>query len=71
MQKRLIFSLMLVLALGFSQSAWALEMEAEEAASKVHLHGYGELHYNIPSDGGTSKMDFHRMVWGLSYEISD
>lgn len=38
---------------------------------KLFFHGYGELQYGIPSDGGNSKMDFHRFVWGISYEISD
>ncbi len=52
--------------------AMAMEMEESgEGSSKLHMHGYGELHYNVPRDGGNSKMDLHRMVWGLSYEFSD
>lgn len=49
-----------------------------EATSKLSFHGYGELHYNKPKTGATvpkgsdpAEMDFHRMVWGLSYQFSD
>lgn len=39
---------------------------------KVHFHGYGELHYNnISKPGKTDKMDFHRMVIGLTYDFND
>ncbi len=41
---------------------------AEE--SKVHFHGYGELHYN-GQNAATDKIDMHRMVWGLSYQYND
>lgn len=40
-------------------------------------HGYGELHYNspegsgVPDDADPAIMDFHRMVWGLSYQFND
>lgn len=71
MLKRWMMVLVVAIAFVFSAQAWALEMESgEDNASKLHMHGYGELHYNVPS-GGNSKMDLHRMVWGLSYEFSD
>lgn len=38
----------------------------------LHLHGYGELHYNNTTrTGQDDKMDFHRMVIGLGYEFTD
>ena len=48
---------------------------------KLSFHGYGELHYNS-SDAGSNvpskdapdsaaRVDFHRMVWGLSYHYND
>ena len=41
-------------------------------AEKVHLHGYGELHYNTTHESGADdKMDFHRMVIGLGYAFTD
>ncbi len=41
-------------------------------ADKVHLHGYGELHYNTTTQSGKNdEMDFHRMVIGLGYEFTD
>jgi len=73
MKIRTLSVLLMILVLGLAPQAGALEMEAEPARgeSKLHMHGYGELHYNVPSDGGNSKMDLHRMVWGLSYEFND
>lgn len=72
MLRKWVVPILIMLPLVFAQSGWALEMEAEEGSSRLHIHGYGELHYNMPqSPKGPSKMDFHRMVWGLSYEISD
>ncbi|MEK7280422.1 MAG: hypothetical protein AAB090_07240 [Nitrospirota bacterium] len=48
---------------------------------KLSFHGYGELHYNsskadanVPAETGkdsAARMDFHRMVWGLSYHYND
>lgn len=50
----------------------------EGYGSRVSFHGYGELHYNNPRTGSTvpqrsapAQMDFHRMVWGLSYHYND
>jgi len=42
-----------------------------EEGQRLFFHGYGELHYNAPGDGGSSKVDFHRFVWGISYEINE
>lgn len=54
------------------------EMEEEEIETKLSFHGYGELHYNnpgtgskVPNSSDPAKMDFHRMVWGLSYQFND
>ena len=44
------------------------------AASRVHLGGYGELHYNnLSQDDGDREreIDFHRFVLFLGYEFSD
>lgn len=76
MQKRWITALFVVMGFIVAQPGWTMEMETETQASeaegsKLHMHGYGELHYNMPGDGGNSKMDLHRMVWGLSYEFTD
>jgi len=46
----------------------AVPVWAEE--SKVHFHGYGELHLASPQTGKDT-IDFHRMVWGLSYQFDD
>lgn len=73
MKKLLLFTLLMALTLIVTPDARALEMENEGAGghSKLHIHGYGELHYNVPTGGGDSSMDLHRMVWGISYEFSD
>lgn len=50
------------------------EKEAEEfeVAEKIRFHGYGELHYkNTSEEGQNDKMDFHRMVIGLTYHFND
>ncbi len=47
-------------------------MPVAHTSEKVHLHGYGELHYNTTTQSGKDdKMDFHRMVIGLGYEFTD
>jgi hypothetical protein len=44
---------------------------------KLSFHGYGELHFNspegsgVPDDADPAIMDFHRMVWGVSYQFND
>ncbi len=50
----------------------------EGYGGRVSFHGYGEMHYNNPRTGSTvpqssapAQMDFHRMVWGLSYHYND
>lgn len=60
------------------ETALPLEEEAEKAPSRLSFHGYGELHYNNPLTGSKvplgsdpAQMDFHRMVWGLSFMFSD
>jgi hypothetical protein len=68
LKMRIIISFIAMLLM--SAPVWAEE-------SKVHFHGYGELHYNDPTGGGfpdetkNSSLDMHRFVWGLSYDFSD
>lgn len=52
--------------------------EGEGLGQRLTFHGYGELHYNNPRSGskvpkGTdaAAMDFHRMVWGLTFHFND
>jgi len=72
MKKMIVKKIMMFAALLFIVSpAWAVETEEhKQEASKVHLHGYGELHYN-GQNAAPDKLDMHRMVWGLSYQMSD
>lgn len=72
MKKMIVKKIMMFAALLFIASpAWAMEAgEHKQEASKVHLHGYGELHYN-GQNAAPDKLDMHRMVWGLSYQMSD
>ncbi len=44
--------------------------------SKLHFHGYGEVHYNNLGTGATvarngAELDFHRMVLGWVYEFNE
>lgn len=43
------------------------------SASKVHIGGYGEMHYNNLSNGDTDTrtLDLHRMVLFVGYDFSD
>ena len=45
------------------------------AASRVHIGGYGELHYNnLTGEGGASnkkELDFHRFVLYFGYDFTD
>jgi len=41
-------------------------------ANEISFHGYGEIHFNNSlEDGGTAKMDFHRMVLGWMVPFSE
>ena len=41
-------------------------------SDRVHVHGYGELHFNMPTDGsGTSQFDNHRFVIGVEAKLTD
>lgn len=46
---------------------------ANQQQSKVHIGGYGELHYNNLDVGGTDKqeLDLHRIVFFIGYDFSD
>jgi hypothetical protein len=39
--------------------------------NKVLVFGYGELHFNIPTDGRQSKVDQHRYVLGIQTRLTD
>jgi hypothetical protein len=61
------------------QEGQAGEKAAGLFGDRLHLHGYGELHYNSRKSSDTIKdgrdlpavMDFHRFVWGLRYNFTD
>ena len=38
---------------------------------KLHLFGYGEMHYNNLIGSGTNQIDFHRLVIGVGYDFTD
>ena len=38
---------------------------------KVRVHGYGELHFNMPTDGRTRQVDNHRFVLGVHAPLAD
>ncbi len=71
----------IIMGLGSPFPASAQFEEPLEEVSKLSFHGYGELHYNsskassnVPAESGkksAARMDFHRMVWGLSYHHND
>lgn len=55
-----------------SEEVESLREGREGVREKIRFHGYGELHYNDPNKGGEkAKLDFHRMVIGLSYHFND
>ena len=57
-----------------NQLAEAVENQPAAKASKVHIGGYGELHYNNleNTDGSKFKqLDFHRFVLFFGYDFSD
>ena len=40
--------------------------------SRVSVHGYGELHFNLPTDGsGDGEFDNHRFVLGVHAKLTD
>ena len=45
--------------------------EAGGVMDKVSVHGYGELHFNVPSDGRQSAFDNHRFVIGVHARLAD
>ena len=68
---RMIVSLIALLFI--AAPVWAMESEKHEEKSKIHWHGYGEIHYNdptgssnFPDNTASSTLDAHRLVWGLS-----
>ncbi len=41
-------------------------------SDRVKVHGYGELHFNLPTDGsGTAQFDNHRFALGLEARLAD
>lgn len=53
----------------------ALEQNStsNEETGRVHIGGYGELHYNLLDQNGEDirQLDFHRMVLFFSYDFND
>jgi hypothetical protein len=57
-----------------NQLADAVENQPASKASKVHIGGYGELHYNNLENSDGSKfreLDFHRFVLFFGYDFTD
>ena len=57
-----------------NQLADAVENQPASKASKVHIGGYGELHYNNlekPDGEEFKQLDFHRFVLFFGYDFSD
>jgi hypothetical protein len=40
-------------------------------SDRVKVHGYGELHFNMPTDGRDSTFDQHRFVLGVEVRLAD
>lgn len=78
-----MMSLLIAISVLVPSLAWAEGMKQHkpaESESKMSWHGYGELHYNNPKTGSTVPeqsgpevpvFDFHRLVWGMSYQFTD
>ena len=57
-----------------NQLADAVESSASTETHKVHIGGYGELHYNnleSPDGSEFKQLDFHRFVLFFGYDFSD
>ena len=57
-----------------NQLADAVESQPASSAKKVHIGGYGELHYNNLENSDGSKfreLDFHRFVLFFGYDFTD
>lgn len=57
-----------------NQLADAVESSASTETNKVHIGGYGELHYNnleSPDGSEFKQLDFHRFVLFFGYDFSD
>jgi len=57
-----------------NQLADAVESSSSKETSKVHIGGYGELHYNNlekPDGSEFKQLDFHRFVLFFGYDFSD
>ncbi len=40
-------------------------------ADRVTVHGYGEVHFNLPTDGRDGEFDNHRFVMGVHAKLAD
>ena len=57
-----------------NQLADAIESSPSTETRKVHINGYGELHYNnleFPDGSEFKQLDFHRFVLFFGYDFSD
>jgi hypothetical protein len=80
MKRILVLIWTAVIGMGIITVPHSVQAEAEgnDTENRLSFHGYGELHYNNPRTGSSvpvgsdhAAMDFHRMVWGLSYQYND
>ena len=80
MKQRAVVALVALLAAGWAVPPATARADEDEGSStqKLHFHGYGELHFNIPGSGALvpdsgnpARADLHRMVWGMSYRFTD
>ena len=58
----------------FNQLADAVEQTSTTETKKVHIGGYGELHYNnweFPDGSKFRELDFHRFVLFFGYDFTD
>lgn len=77
MRTMIVSLIVLLLIASPTWAGGAKKHEQGESESKVHIHGYGELHYSDPIGGGfpdetkPASLDFHRLVWGVSYTLNN
>ena len=65
----------LAVAFAITLASSAGAQDSETWASRIHFHGYGEVHYNNPELGtmdqsAPSRADVHRFVLGWTYEFT-
>ncbi len=78
MLRKWLSPFLIILTLLSVPSAWSQDAGlAPVDVPRLAFHGYGELHFhtpkgtNFPDNEAPAEMDFHRMVWGISYDVND